>query len=224
MTKDADLDARVIRSTRVYDTSALNFYDVFVHGFCNRFAWECPTETLINQYNELASGNHLEAGVGTGYLIDKCTLSASNQRLGILDFSRKCLSYSAKRLERYALETYQYDILKPFDINAPKFDSIGINYVLHCVPGSFAVKGISLRNLKHLLSKRGVLFGSTLLGKGVPRNRVARTLMWIYNKLGIFSNTEDSVDALRSALDANFECVEIEVVGCCALFKVCDRS
>lgn len=222
MAGKSELDARVERSTRVYDTSALNVYDIFVHGFCNRFAWKCSTETLIAQYNRLVTGNHLEVGVGTAFLIDRCTFPVRKPRLGIVDFSKQCLTHSAKRLERYATETYQCDILKPLGIKGPKFDSIGINYVLHCVPGTFAEKGVSFKHMKAVLSERGVLFGSTLLGKDVPRNRVARSLMAIYNKVGAFTNQSDDVASLRAALKANFKHVEIEVVGCCALFKAWD--
>ncbi|AKJ29040.1 class I SAM-dependent methyltransferase [Caldimonas brevitalea] len=222
MTSKSELDVRVERSTRVYDTSALNFYDIFVHGFCNRFAWQCSTETLIAQYNQLVTGNHLEVGVGTAFLIDKCRVPGRNPRLGIMDFSKQCLTHSAKRLERYRPEIYQSDILKPLDIKGPKFDSIGINYVLHCVPGSFAEKGVAFKNMKAVLTDHGVLFGSTLLGKDVTRNRVARTLMALYNKVGAFTNRADDVASLRTALEANFKHVEIDVVGCCALFKAWD--
>jgi hypothetical protein len=219
MIRELDIDASVISSTRVYNTSALKGYDIFVHGFCNRYAWKCPTDTLLHQYNELTSKNHLEAGVGTGFLIDKANLPSLGQRLGILDFSKQCLMYSERRLERHAPEIYQFDILKPMTIDAPKFESIGINYVLHCVPGSFTTKGIAFANLKGLLANNGVLFGSTLLGHDVERNLISRALMSFYNRTGIFNNKLDDVMSLREALSVTFERVEIEIVGCCALFK-----
>lgn len=219
MASNPELDRRVETSTKVYDTSFLNVYDVFVHGFCNRYAWDCPTDTLVAQYDALTSDNHLEAGVGTGFLIDKASLDPSSQRLGILDFSKNCLSYSTKRLARYAPESLHQDILKPVTQPVKPFKSIGINYVLHCVPGSFETKGVAFAHLKTLLAPGGVLFGSTLLGRGVPRNRIARTLMAAYNRLGVFSNREDDVPLLHEALSASFTHVEIEVVGCCALFK-----
>ena len=220
MTKELNTDARVTKSTRVYDSPALNGYDLFVHGFCNRYAWKCSTQTLVDQYKRLTSTNHLEAGVGTGFLIDKSAIQPNGQRLGILDFSKQCLSYSEKRLSRYSPELFHFDILKPISSSAAKFDSIGLNYVLHCVPGSFETKGVAFANLKALLSQNGVMFGSTLLGDGVPRNLTAKMLMSFYNQTGIFNNIEDSQYALRRSLEKTFDRIDIEVVGCCALFEV----
>jgi SAM-dependent methyltransferase len=215
----SEIDTKVEKSVRVYDTSFLNGYDLFVHGFCNKYAWKCSTETLVNQYQNLVTDNHLEAGIGTGFLIDKIRRDTINQRLGILDFSVNCLKYSEKRLARYRPELYHQDILKPIESNAVKFDSIGINYVLHCVPGGFDTKGAAFANLKALLRPGGTFFGSTLLGADVPRNMTARALMSTYNKLGLFSNTQDTVETLRAALSHHFDDVHIDLVGCCALFE-----
>ena len=214
-----ELDRRVARSVRVYDTSFLNGYDLFVHGFCNKYAWQCPTDTLVAQYRRLTRKNHLEAGVGTGFLIDKTALKENDQRLAILDFSVNCLDYSKKRLARYSPELFHHDILKPIKTDARKFDSIGINYVLHCVPGSFARKGAAFDNLKQLLNPDGVFFGSTLLGSEVPRNITARALMGLYNRVGAFSNAQDSESTLRASLKEHFDDVSIEIAGCCALFE-----
>lgn len=219
MTAKLDIDTRVEKSIKVYDTSFLNGYDLFVHGFCNKYAWKCSTETLVDQYQSLTSANHLEAGVGTGFLIDKTSTDPRGQRLGILDFSVNCLKYSEKRLARYQPELFHKDILKPIETSAAKFDSIGINYVLHCVPGTFESKGAAFGNLKALLNPGGTFFGSTLLGADVPRNLTARTLMASYNRLGLFSNQQDSEVALRAALSNHFDEVHIDIVGCCALFR-----
>ncbi|MEA7571661.1 CoA transferase, partial [Salmonella enterica subsp. enterica serovar Virginia] len=40
----------------------------------------------------------------------------------------------------------------------------------------------------------GTLFGATILGKEVPHNAFGKKLMAVYNKKGIFSNTNDSAD------------------------------
>lgn len=219
-TTKLDLDLKVKRSVQVYDTSFLNGYDIWVHGFCNKYAWKCPTERLIEQYRDLTSRNHLEVGVGTGFLLDKASLDPAERRIGIMDFSRNCLDYSSRRLKRYDPELYHHDILKAFPENyARKFDSIGINYVLHCVPGDFSSKGEAFGNLKSLLSPGGVLFGSTLLGAGVKRTAIACALMWGYSKFDIFSNNADSEYALRKSLSQHFKDVRIETVGCCALFE-----
>jgi hypothetical protein len=55
----------------------LSIYDVLVHGLSSRFAWRCPTQQLIELYRTNLSGNHLEAGVGTGFCIDRAGAGVS---------------------------------------------------------------------------------------------------------------------------------------------------
>jgi hypothetical protein len=49
----------------------LSIYDVLVHGLSNRFAWRCPTQRLLDLYRANLSADHLETGVGTGFLLDR---------------------------------------------------------------------------------------------------------------------------------------------------------
>nr|VUD24252.1 type 12 methyltransferase [Salmonella sp. NCTC 7297] len=48
---------------------------------------------------------------------------------------------------------------------------------------------------------------------------LAKKLMAVYNKKGIFSNIHDSADTLRSALDEHFAKVTLEQHGAVALFS-----
>jgi hypothetical protein len=73
-------------------------------------------------------------------------------------------------------------------------------------------------NLKHALAEGGVLYGATILGDEAGHNGFGSKLMEVYNKKGIFSNRNDSVEGLRTALALHFAEVEIEVVGKVALF------
>ena len=74
-------------------------------------------------------------------------------------------------------------------------------------------------NLKALLFDGGSLFGSTILGKGVPHNMLGNKLMHFYNKKGIFTNLDDNIEELREALNTHFSNVEIELHGCVAIFS-----
>jgi len=80
-----------------------------------------------------------------------------------------------------------------------RFDSIGLNYVLHCLPGSMDEKSIALEHLVELLNPGGVLFGDTLLSS-TTRQWPVRRLMSFYNRKGIFCNTDDDLDGLRRAM------------------------
>ena len=77
-------------------------------------------------------------------------------------------------------------------------------------------------HLRSLMNPGAVLFGSTLLQGGVPRNWAAKRLMAFYNGKGVFTNTQDSLDVLERELRRRFGDVTIEVAGCAALFAVKD--
>ena len=100
-----------------------------------------------------------------------------------------------------------------------KFDSVGINYLLHCLPGSIESKAAALDHLEALMNPGAVLFGSTLLQGGVRRTWLARGLMAAYNWKGIFSNRGDDIEGLKRELGRRFEDVRVEVAGCAALFS-----
>jgi hypothetical protein len=68
------------------------------------------------------------------------------------------------------------------------------------------------------LEPGAVLFGATILGRGVPHTRVGRRLLHVYNRKGIFSNADDDERGLRLGLESALKDVEIEVVGAVALF------
>jgi hypothetical protein len=99
------------------------------------------------------------------------------------------------------------------------FDSISLNYLLHCLPGNLASKSIVFEHVKPLLRDGGVIFGSTILGEGVRHNPLAKQLMKIYNAKGIFSNLSDRQSNLEAGLKAHFEEHTIQIVGCVALFS-----
>ncbi len=96
---------------------------------------------------------------------------------------------------------------------------MGINYLFHCVPRSITEKAVVFDNLKAVMNPDCRIFGSTILHAGVPRNWIAKKLMAFYNKKGIFTNVDDDLEGLQSALSQRFAEVSIEVVGCVALFS-----
>jgi SAM-dependent methyltransferase len=201
----------------VFDERMLRYYDWLLEFTCNRI-WRCPIGRTLELYERHLSANHLEVGVGTGYFLDRSRFPHSQPRLGLLDVSPHCLRRTATRLSRYAPEIYRANALEPIALSVQRFDSIAMNYVLHCMPGAIPEKGVAFANLKPLLNPSGVLFGSTVLRHGVRCNRRARAFMRLYNGRRVFSNLEDSLDDLRQVLRTTFRDVEIEIVGCVAQF------
>lgn len=202
----------------IYSRAALSVYDIYVLGFSNKFAWRCPSQNLLAHYNAHVSDNHLDIGVGTGYFLDKCHFPSSTPRLVLLDLNSNSLEATANRLKRYQPETIQANILEPLPPLAPGFDSVGLNYLLHCLPGTMVEKATVFDRLQTVVNPGGVVFGSTILGQGVRHNLLGRRLMALYNSKGIFGNTQDTAEGLREALERNFAEVDIELVGCVAKF------
>lgn len=209
----------VLAGHAVYTKTVLTIYDTWVHGMSNPLIWRCPTAHLRKLYDRQVSRNHLDVGVGTGYFLDRCTFPSPKPRLILVDASHNSLEVAARRLHRYRPTLYRRNVLQPLDIDAPPFDSIGLMYVLHCLPGDLAAKAVVFDNLNACLGLDGVLFGATILSDGVYVNRAARKLMEIYNAKGIFSNADDHLDALRAVLAETYAEVRIDVVGCVALFS-----
>lgn len=202
----------------VYNRFTLAVYDWYVLGLSNRFIWKCPTERLVAHFNRHVTDNHLDVGVGTGYFLDRCTFPSDSPRIGLLDLNPCSLSRSSRRIARYKPEIYWRNALEPIDLPGGGFDSISLNYLLHCLSGTMTEKAVVFDHLAEHLNPGGTLFGSTLLHDGVTRSLGARWLMALYNRKRIFGNRDDDLDQLRSALEARFPHSGIEIAGCAALF------
>lgn len=218
-----NIPADVHAGQAVYSPGVLRLYDWFVLGFSNRFVWRCPTRHLEDLYREHLSRNHLDVGVGTGYFLDHCgpvvdAPGSDPPRIVLMDLNPTCLQTAGARIARYQPQTLQRNILQPVAAEGPPFASIGLNYVLHCLPGSMSEKSRVFDHLRPLLAPGGVLFGSTILAGGVAPNLMARRLMAAYNRKGIFGNRHDTLEALKAALAHRFESWHIDVRGCVALF------
>jgi len=216
--RDDRLSAAVAKAAAVYTPFTLSFYDVIVHGLSNRFAWLCPTQKLIELYASSLSANHLEAGVGTGLFIDRAA-DAAFDRLVLLDINPSCLARAGRRIERFAPQPWQANLLEPLNADIAPFDSVALTYVLHCLPGRMEEKLKVLDHLRPLLRERAVLFGATILGRGIDPSPAAKKLLAFYNAKGIFNNGADDQSALEAGLRQRFQTVEIERQGCVAIFR-----
>jgi SAM-dependent methyltransferase len=212
------------KGAAVYSAPALALYDAFVVGFSNTYAWKCPSRLLLDFYNQNVSADHLDVGVGTGYFLDKCRFPLPSPRLTLVDLNPNCLRTASRRVLRHhpAYELagcYLANVLEPMDLGDASFGSIGLNYVMHCLPGDMSTKSAAFAHLQPWLKPGGVLFGATILGAGVGHGFLARKLMNVYNAKGIFSNRSDSVEGLRSALDLYFARSSVRMEGGVALFS-----
>ena len=207
------------KGAAVYSKPVLSIYDLFVLGFSNSFVWKCPSRRILALYNDHVADKHLDIGVGTGYFLDRCRFPSTSPKIALLDLNPNCLQATTHRLRRYDPSCHIANVLKPFEIDESEFGSIGLNYLLHCLPGNLADKSVVFEHAKPLLRKGGALFGATILGEDVEHNALAKRLMRIYNAKGIFGNATDRLSDLEAGLKNNFERYTVRVVGCVAMFS-----
>lgn len=201
----------------IYTRKTLKLYDVVVHGVTNHLIWRCPTRHLRALYDRHVTDRHLDVGVGTGYFLDRATFPFQTPDITLVDPNKACLDRAAARIARYRPTTVAASAFDPLPVEGP-FTSAGLCYLFHCLPGRLADKAIVFDRLKPVLAPDAVVFGATILQGDAPRGWAARRLMATYNKRGTFSNEEDNLDELKAALDARFASVDIQMIGCVALF------
>ncbi len=210
---------QVLAGQAVYTKRTLALYDFIVLGLSNQLIWKCPTSRLLAHYDQNVTGNHLDVGAGTGFFLDRCRFPCPAPHVALMDLNQTALNYAARRIARYNPETFLCNVLEPIGSVGEKFDSIGLNYLLHCLPGDVQSKSVVFDYLKALMAPNAVLFGSTILQGGAQPNWAARALMAFYNSKGVFSNKDDDAQRWRRALERRFTSVSFEVVGCVALFS-----
>lgn len=212
-------DRAVLAGQAAYTKTILRVYDLLVLGVSNRFIWKCPAHRLLAHYDRHVTANHLDVGVGTGYFLDKSRFPSANPRIALIDLNPNALETTARRIARYKPAVYRHNVLEPLRIDGQGFDSVAMNYLLHCLPGTFEAKFAAVDHITALMNPGAVLFGATILQDHVNRGRVAKGLSALYNDRGIFCNREDHFDTLKEAMSRRFRDVSIETVGCVALFS-----
>jgi len=206
------------RGQAIYTPLVLKSYDLWVLGVSNHLLWRCPTAKLRALYDRNVTGNHLDVGVGTGYFLKQARWPSTEPKITLLDLNAHSLSAAAERIKHLRPQTVQADVLQPLP-ELPSFQSIGICYLLHCLPGTMRQKSVVFDHLSDVMVSGVRIFGATILQGDAPRSKPAQTLMDFYNQRGIFSNKDDDESVLRGALEARFDAVEIEISGCVALFQ-----
>ncbi|HEX8956596.1 MAG TPA: class I SAM-dependent methyltransferase [Burkholderiaceae bacterium] len=203
----------------VYSPAVLKLYDWWVLGISNRYAWGCPTRSvLLPFYRRHLSGDHLDVGVGTGFYPAHGGMPAT-QKISLLDLNRNSLAAACARIAHLHPVAIEDDVLHPSGaLGARQYDSISLFYLLHCLPGSMEEKAAVFALLSRHLTKNGVLYGATILGDEAGHNWFGGKLMKVYNKKGIFGNAGDTLEGLKSALGRHFAETTVERHGKVALF------
>jgi|EndMetStandDraft_5_1072996.scaffolds.fasta_scaffold47193_3 SAM-dependent methyltransferase len=207
----------------VYSPFVLRMYDWFVLGFSSRFVWRCPSSEMLRLYDRNVSSRHLDIGVGTGYFLDKAAWPVAKPAITLVDLNENSLAFAADRIKRFAPRTVQANALAPLPRTAigsnGGYDSCGLCFLLHCLPGAIPEKAVVFDRIRPLLAPDARVFGATILQGNAPRSPAAQTLMNAYNKKGIFSNAADTLEDLQAALASRFARVNVTMKGAVALFE-----
>lgn len=205
------------RGAQIYNPLLLWSYDVGVLKFSAPYLWGCPLDAIQAQYDRYLSPRHLEIGVGTGYLLDHCRSLTPDHRVTLLDLNINPLRHTRARLRRIATDPCRASALRPLPFRDGVFGSVGLNFVLHCLPGADA-KLEALGAIRATLAPGGTLFGSTILASVVERGWLVRGLVAAYNRSGVFSNTQDTAERFTDTLQRHFAHVETRTDGGVLLF------
>lgn len=196
----------------IYNSVTLRLYDAGVLGLTNSLIWRCPTKTLVDHYRSHAGSDHLDIGPGTGYYLERI----DSPSITLLDLNKSCLAATENRIDSdrsvTQLEQSYFDPLP----RERTFDSIGLNFLLHCIPSQ--EKWDRLAELRENLQPGGTIFGSTLIPDPVTASPMARALNGTYNKLGVFGNADDTMEKLENALHSLTE-IDTRRMGQVALFS-----
>lgn len=210
-------DNQILKGSAVYTPEWLTRYDEEVLDRVSRTVWLCNPELTQAEYERHLGEQHLDLGPGTGFFLDNC--SRTNE-LGLVDLNSDVLAQCRRRLARFAPTLWQRDILSPFEVDGTRFDSAGMSFLLHCLPGGMKHKARALDHARAHVRPGGTIFGSTVLDEGVKHSSQALALLRELNGTGTFSNRGDSLAALESELSFRTSEYSLSVHGSVALFAL----
>jgi ubiquinone/menaquinone biosynthesis C-methylase UbiE len=212
-------EARIQAAAASYRRSTLAAYDVFVLGMMSRLMWRCPRGRMLAHYDAHAGAEHLDIGPGTGWFMDRCAFPVPSPAVTLLDLNEVVLATAAHRIRRYRPRTCVGDAYKPFALGEARFDSVGMNFLLHCLPGSMRQKSVVFDHVVPYLRPGARVFGSTVLGDGPHHTGRSRRLLHKLNRSEVFSNLGDRLEDLDEQLRERFTDVETVRTGAVCLFS-----
>lgn len=202
----------------IYTPLVLRFYDFFVLGLSNRFLWKCPTKEIVALYNRNISDQHLDIGVGTGYYLTVARFKKINPQITLVDLNKNSLSMASKRIEYLKPTQIVANILDDLPLKK-KYSSVSLCYLLHCLPGGINTKSAIFDRVSKVVVDGGRVFGATIIPDIKETNIATYFFLNLYNKLGIFSNLDDTIEGLKIEFQRRFIDSRIQRIGSVVLFE-----
>ncbi len=195
-------------------------YDRLVNEINCEKVWGCSKKYIIDNYNKNINSKHLEIGPGTGYFLKKENLNVDLNKLTLIDVNDKILNYSKNNLqsEYSKIDILSHDLFTTKIPSNIKFNSVGINYVLHCVPGNLQTKLDKL--ISNLGNNEYNLFGASVICDSININLIAEYELIFLNAFGIFNNNYDTYEELNEYLNNRNLNFSLKRHGYVALFNI----
>ena len=199
-------------------SSSIKFYDYLVNDINCNYAWRCNKTNIFDLYRKNLKPNHLEIGPGSGYFLLPKHHNKKIENLYLMDINYPILNHSHTQLKNHFPNVYpiKHNIfensLKFFD-----FQSVGINYVLHCVPGSLENK---MEKLIENLPNNVSIFGSTVINDYDKQTNLSKLELMFLNKFGIFNNYDDYSNSFIKFVDSNKLNFNTQIIGNVLIFEI----
>ncbi|MFE9355149.1 class I SAM-dependent methyltransferase [Streptomyces olivaceoviridis] len=210
---------RVLAGVQSYSRRMLAVYDLWILGVVCPAVWHCSRRRMARHYDRNVGARHLDIGPGTGYFLRRCAYPTDTPELTLVDLSPEVLRTASARLAKFRPAWYRRDVLRPLDLGDRRFDSAGMNLLLHCLPGGMAHKAIAFDHILPYMEPGGRVFGSTVLAHGVRHGVLAPKALHALNRDNDMDNADDSLAQLGTELSKRFADHRITVHGSMALFE-----
>ena len=192
-------------------------YDLLVNNLNCKYVWKCELKYIQHIYNNNISKNHVEIGPGTGFFLKKYKFD----NLTLIDVNQDVLEECYKNLENNCknINIINHNIFeKNNKLDIRNYDSVGVNYVLHCVPNDLSY---SINNLiNNIPDEKFNLFGATVIPSEKNDINLANIEIYFLNKFGIFNNKSHSEKNISLYIKNNFQNYNINKIGHSFLFEI----
>ncbi|MFE7430602.1 class I SAM-dependent methyltransferase [Streptomyces sp. NPDC057545] len=210
---------RVEAGVHSYSRKMLAVYDLWILGAVCPAVWHCSRKQMRAHYDRNIGARHLDLGPGTGYFLRTCQYPVANPEVTLVDLNTDVLRTASARLSSHRPRWFRRDVLQPLNLGDLRFTSVGMNLLLHCLPGGMPHKSAVFDHVLPYLEPGGRVFGSTVLAHGVHHGRLAPKALEALNRDNDMDNAEDSLDQLTTELAKRFTEHRVTVQGSVALFE-----